>query len=47
MGVSSTLMEIDGEGEAVHTVPGSAFNLKITTPEDILLARAYLEGGKP
>jgi len=38
---------VESLGEAVHTVAGSAFNLKITTPEDLDLARAFEQGDKP
>ncbi len=34
---------VEAMGVCVHTVPGSYENLKITTPEDIILARAILE----
>lgn len=33
-------------GEEVHTVPGSAVNIKVTHPHDLLLASFYLGGGK-
>lgn len=32
-------------GRAVHVIPGSRSNLKITTPEDLLLAEALLQAG--
>lgn len=32
-------------GYAVHVTPGSAANIKVTTPEDLLMAAAFLEEG--
>ena len=37
---------VESLGEAVHTVAGSVFNLKITTPEDLELASALEQGGR-
>ena len=29
----------------LHLVPGDPFNLKVTTPEDLIVARAFLREG--
>ena len=34
------------EGKKVHLVEGSYRNIKITTPEDLLVGRGIFEGGK-
>ena len=34
-------------GEPVSYVPGEKYNLKLTTPEDLIMAEAFLTGGVP
>jgi 2-C-methyl-D-erythritol 4-phosphate cytidylyltransferase len=36
---------VEAAGGPVHTIAGSRFNLKITTPEDLALAEAMLAAG--
>jgi 2-C-methyl-D-erythritol 4-phosphate cytidylyltransferase len=35
----------EAAGSSVHLVPGDPFNLKVTTPEDLIVARAFLREG--
>ena len=41
--VTDDASAVEAMGVCVHTVPGSYENIKITTPEDLSLARAILE----
>lgn len=42
--VTDDAMLVESLGVAVHVVPGSTHSLKITTPTDLLIAEALLEG---
>jgi len=37
---------VESRGFKVCAVPASSINLKVTTPEDLTIARAFLEGEK-
>jgi 2-C-methyl-D-erythritol 4-phosphate cytidylyltransferase len=43
--LSDDVQAIERLGKPVAVVPGSEFNLKVTTPEDLVLARAILDVG--
>ena len=36
---------VEAMGEAIHLVDGNRENIKLTTPMDLLLAKAFLAGG--